>query len=173
MSNKKSWSNFLENSTKTIIETFDEKKIDNQYIKKTRNRLGLSQIAFARAMGVSVKTVEKWEQGVNPVNDSSKRLVFLYAKNPELVKEIYSEKIITGKEPLPKQSEDMVPFWKSLILEAKRYRADINRLEYTVDDYNTDIYSLSEYDVDKTDNPCVFMKNKEGAPWKQNQLLPS
>lgn len=34
-------------------------------IKEIRNRTGLTQVLFAKYMGVSVKTVEAWEAGKN------------------------------------------------------------------------------------------------------------
>jgi putative transcriptional regulator len=36
-----------------------------QDIKDIRNQTGLTQVLFARFMGVSVKTVESWEAGRN------------------------------------------------------------------------------------------------------------
>ena len=40
-------------------ETYTPEKV-----KQTRQRLGVSQVLFARFLGVSVKTVQQWEQGV-------------------------------------------------------------------------------------------------------------
>jgi putative transcriptional regulator len=34
-------------------------------VRQTRRKLGLSQALFARFLGVSVKTVRAWEQGIN------------------------------------------------------------------------------------------------------------
>lgn len=41
-------------------ETYDPKKV-----KETRALLGLSQGIFACLLGVSVKTIRSWEQGIN------------------------------------------------------------------------------------------------------------
>lgn len=36
---------------------------DAKAVKKTRNQMGLSQAVFAKYLGVSVKTLQAWEQG--------------------------------------------------------------------------------------------------------------
>lgn len=40
-------------------------------------------------LGIKKKTVEKWEQGVNPVNKTASRLLYLINNNPDLVKDFY------------------------------------------------------------------------------------
>lgn len=60
-------------------------KIDGEYVKALRNKLGLSQWLFAQLMHVSVKTVEKWEQGKNPVTNGNAVAMVLLNNDPSLV----------------------------------------------------------------------------------------
>ena len=60
-------------------------KIDGEYVKALRNRLGLSQSLFAILMRVSPKTVEKWEQGRNPVTNGNAVAMVLFNNDPSLV----------------------------------------------------------------------------------------
>jgi putative transcriptional regulator len=54
-------------------------------IKSIRNRLGLSQIAFAEALGVSKKTVEAWEAGTNVPQGPAQRILQLLQKEHDLL----------------------------------------------------------------------------------------
>ena len=60
-------------------------KIDGEYVKALRNKLGLSQWLFAELMHVSIKTVEKWEQGKNPVTNGNAVAMVLLSNDPSLV----------------------------------------------------------------------------------------
>ncbi len=60
-----------------------------EFVKHLRNELNLSQSLFAEILGISVKTVEKWEQGVHPVKGASSRLLYLLSKNKQLINELY------------------------------------------------------------------------------------
>ena len=51
-------------------------------IKSIRNSTGLTQVLFARYMGVSVKTVEAWESGRNHPDGAACRLLSLTQKDP-------------------------------------------------------------------------------------------
>jgi putative transcriptional regulator len=46
-----------------------------EQVRQTRLLLQASQAVFARFLGVSVKTVRAWEQGVNPPNDMACRFM--------------------------------------------------------------------------------------------------
>ena len=54
-------------------------------IKSIRNELGLSQIAFAEALGVSKKTVEAWEAGRNEPQGPAQRILELLQKESDLL----------------------------------------------------------------------------------------
>ena len=51
-------------------------------IKKIRNSTGLTQLSFAKYMGVSVKTVEAWEAGRNHPEGTACRLLAMTKRDP-------------------------------------------------------------------------------------------
>ena len=61
----------------TPVDTFTPGEI-----KTIRNRTGLTQIMFAKFMGVSVKTVEAWESGRNHPEGTACRLLTLTSNDP-------------------------------------------------------------------------------------------
>ena len=52
-------------------------------IKGIRKSTGLTQVLFAKYMGVSVKTVEAWEAGRNHPDGAACRLLSLTRNDPE------------------------------------------------------------------------------------------
>lgn len=68
-------------------------KLINNYneeaIKKIRSELNLTQRAFAEVMGVSTKTIEAWERGINKPSGSSSRLLQIFEDNPSALKEFH------------------------------------------------------------------------------------
>lgn len=54
-------------------------------VKAVRRRLGKSQAAFARMIGVSVATLQNWEQGRRRPDGPAQALLKVAAKNPEAV----------------------------------------------------------------------------------------
>ena len=54
-------------------------------IKEIRKRTGLSQPLFAMAMGVSVKTLESWEQGRNTPSGSAARLLEIIDMDTDII----------------------------------------------------------------------------------------
>lgn len=53
---------------------------------EARNRIGLSQSEFAQILGVSVRTLQDWEQGRREPSGAAKTLLRIAAQNPEAVK---------------------------------------------------------------------------------------
>lgn len=68
----------------------DVNGIDGHFVKEFREKNGLTQFALATIMGVKKKTVEKWEQGKNPIIGSSSILFRLLDNDPCLIERIYS-----------------------------------------------------------------------------------
>lgn len=64
---------------------------DAAEVRNIRTDLGMTQVVFASVMGVSPKTVEAWEQGVNSPNGPSCRLLGLYRSNPSSAKQLVLE----------------------------------------------------------------------------------
>ncbi|MBI4383042.1 MAG: helix-turn-helix domain-containing protein [Nitrospinae bacterium] len=52
-------------------------------IRETRENLNLSRGVFARQLGVSPRTLEKWEQGAAKPNDPAATLILLVRKYPD------------------------------------------------------------------------------------------
>lgn len=54
---------------------------------EARNRIGLSQTEFAHMMGVSVRTLQDWEQGRREPSGAAKMLLKIATQHPEVVRE--------------------------------------------------------------------------------------
>lgn len=51
-------------------------------VADVRERVGLSQSEFARLLGVSVRTLQEWEQGRRAPSGAARTLILVAAKNP-------------------------------------------------------------------------------------------
>ena len=51
-------------------------------IAKTREKTGLSQAKFAQLLGVSVRTLQDWEQGRRAPSRAARTLLMIAARNP-------------------------------------------------------------------------------------------
>ncbi len=56
-------------------------------VKKTRNKLGLSQAAFAAKFGFQPATLRNWEQGRTYPDGPARVLLAVIAKHPEAVED--------------------------------------------------------------------------------------
>ena len=56
-------------------------------VSETRARVGLSQSEFARLLGVSVRTLQEWEQGRRVPSGPARTLLAIAHKNPYLLLE--------------------------------------------------------------------------------------
>lgn len=68
-----------------VIEKKERVQVDNKVIRDLRLKLKLTQAAFAEVLGVTKKSVEKWEQGVNNINGSAMKIVEILLSNPEMI----------------------------------------------------------------------------------------
>jgi putative transcriptional regulator len=62
---------------KTVLTTID--------VKALRERLDLTQAEFSRMIGVSIKTLQNWEQGRREPEGSAKALLRVVEKEPQAV----------------------------------------------------------------------------------------
>ena len=54
----------------------------------TRQRLGLSQAAFARMLGISPRTIQEWEQGRRNPQGAALSLLRIAQAKPDIVREV-------------------------------------------------------------------------------------
>jgi putative transcriptional regulator len=57
-------------------------------VAQTRQKTGLSQIRFAELLGVSVRTLQDWEQGRRVPSGAARTLLMIAAKNPRALIEV-------------------------------------------------------------------------------------
>jgi putative transcriptional regulator len=57
-------------------------------IAGTRERMGLSQAQFARLLGVSVRTLQEWEQGRRTPSGAARTLIVIAARNPKALLDV-------------------------------------------------------------------------------------
>ncbi len=60
-------------------------KYDSMRIRKVREAMNLSPMVFAEALGVSLKTVEAWEAGINIPKGPTARILQLLEKDRNLL----------------------------------------------------------------------------------------
>lgn len=72
------------NPSKVFIKN-EHEEFDAEFVRNLRLELKLTQSAFADAIGVTKKAVEKWEQGANKVSGSAMKVMMLLKRKPELV----------------------------------------------------------------------------------------
>ena len=61
------------------------KEYSSKDIKKIRTKVGLTQKLFASYLGVSVKTIEAWEEGINVPSGAASRLLSMLEKDEKTV----------------------------------------------------------------------------------------
>ena len=54
----------------------------------TREKTGLSQARFAELLGVSVRTLQDWEQGRRAPSGAARTLLMIAAKNPKALLDV-------------------------------------------------------------------------------------
>ena len=56
-------------------------------VVSVRNASGLSQAEFAVLLGVSVRTLQKWEQGARDPSGAAKSLIRIAQRHPEILED--------------------------------------------------------------------------------------
>ena len=60
-------------------------------VKEIREKLGLSQSAFASLLGVSVRTLQDWEQSRREPSGAARSLLFIAENRPKFLLEVFSQ----------------------------------------------------------------------------------
>jgi putative transcriptional regulator len=55
---------------------------------EVRAKVGLSQSAFAKLLGVSVRTLQEWEQGRRKPSGAAQTLLMIAQRHPEVLQEL-------------------------------------------------------------------------------------
>jgi len=75
---------YLKGNRKSVVHT---DRISSQSIAAIRAKLKLSQAQFARAFGISLDTLQNWEQGRRQPSGPAKVLLRVAERHPEAVLE--------------------------------------------------------------------------------------
>ena len=57
-------------------------------VAAARERTGLSQVKFASLLGVSVRTLQEWEQGRRAPSGAARTLLMVAARNPKALLDV-------------------------------------------------------------------------------------
>ena len=57
-------------------------------VSAVRERTGLSQARFAELLGVSVRTLQEWEQGRRAPSGAARTLLLIAARNPKALRDV-------------------------------------------------------------------------------------
>lgn len=68
-----------------------EQRIELSDVAQARLKSGLTQAQFAKLMGVSVRTLQEWEQGRRSPTGAAKTLLRVARNHPEVLLEIASD----------------------------------------------------------------------------------
>ncbi len=63
-------------------------------VVSTRLKSGLSQARFAALLGVSVRTLQEWEQGRRQPSGAAKTLIAIAQKRPEVLVEVSKQDLV-------------------------------------------------------------------------------
>ena len=68
--------------------------VDEPDVQEIRGRLGLSQTYFASLLGISVRTLQNWEQGRRRPHGPARVLLRVAAKHPRAVLDVVARVVL-------------------------------------------------------------------------------
>lgn len=87
----------------TSVEIYETDRVDGAFITRFRSKHNLTQSALANIMGVSYKTILRWERRKKPIKGSAAVLLSLLNDNDELVGEVYCVRRSKGLEQVEEE----------------------------------------------------------------------
>ncbi|MFZ5540177.1 MAG: helix-turn-helix domain-containing protein [Pseudomonadota bacterium] len=72
-------------------------KVREVYAARARQAVALSQSEFARLLGVSVRTLQQWEQGRREPRGAAKTLIALAAEHPATLRKFARERALEAE----------------------------------------------------------------------------
>ncbi len=81
-------------SAKKLVVKRLNVNVDASYVKEFREYYNLTQIALANILGVTKKTIEKWEQGKNKIKGSSAVLLTLMREDKSILDKVYHVEVV-------------------------------------------------------------------------------
>lgn len=100
-----------------VVEFKKQPDVDAEFVKSLRKKLNLSQSMFAELLNVKKKTVEKWEQGTNPISNGNAVAMIIFDKHPEMAREF-----IEINEPIKNYVEFEFDFTQESCLKHERLK---------------------------------------------------
>ena len=77
----------------TQVEPIAIPHIDPDFVRETREVLGMSRQVFAFKIGVNPRTLERWEQGRSKPNEQAAVLIWLVRKYPDTLRRLDSLRV--------------------------------------------------------------------------------
>jgi putative transcriptional regulator len=74
--------------TTRTVDVIPPPAYSDRDIRRVRERLGLSQVVFARLLGASASTVRAWERGAREPSEMARRLIGLAERQPEVFENV-------------------------------------------------------------------------------------
>lgn len=89
--NKKRLKEILNDPKKvfTVERDNSDEVVNKEFIRALRTKQGYTQIVFASVLGVSIKTIEKWEQGSVEPRTMMKKFLYVLDRYPTLFNDLY------------------------------------------------------------------------------------
>lgn len=66
-------------------------KVETTEAAQARSKTGLSQAQFAHLLGVSVRTLQEWEQGRRSPSGAARSLLHIAALRPDVFREVLAD----------------------------------------------------------------------------------